>query len=143
VPDSNSSWIRQSIPPDVNAATVARRALARFGSQLVDDVVERSAVVVSEVVTNSVKHAGLTAAQPINLEIGLTPERLRIEITDDGARFEPAVVRPDRDRAVGGWGLVLVDELTDRWGVDFSRSTCVWCEFDRPGSRQPGRPSAT
>src|SRR4051812_30475845 len=123
-------WTLQSIPSDVNAPLVARRALERFSSQLEDDVFERSALVVSEVVTNSVKHAGLTAAQPIDLQIGLTPERLRIEITDDGPGFEPAAVPADPSQAAGGWGLPLVDRLADRWGVDFSHSTHVWCEFD-------------
>jgi anti-sigma regulatory factor (Ser/Thr protein kinase) len=126
----NPTSSHQSIAPDVNAPVVARRALERFSGQLEDDVAERSALVVSEVVTNSVKHAGLTATQPIDLEIGLAPERLRIEITDDGPGFEPAAAPADPSQATGGWGLPLVDRLTDRWGIDFSHSTHVWCEFD-------------
>jgi anti-sigma regulatory factor (Ser/Thr protein kinase) len=119
-----------SIPPDVNAPLAARRALEWFSSQLEDDVFERSTLVVSEVVTNSVKHAGLTAAQPIDLEIGLTPDRLRVEITDDGHGYEPVAIGPGRHDGTGGWGLLLVDRLSDRWGVDFSHSTRVWCEFE-------------
>jgi anti-sigma regulatory factor (Ser/Thr protein kinase) len=70
------------------------------------------------------------ATQPIDLEIGLAPERLRIEVTDHGHGFEPAAVPADPSQAAGGWGLVLVDRLTDRWGVAFSHSTHVWFEFD-------------
>jgi anti-sigma regulatory factor (Ser/Thr protein kinase) len=123
--DSRPTLSRQSIAPDLNAPAAARLALERFRGQLEDDVFERSALVLSEVVTNSVKHAGLTAAQPIDLEIGLTPERLRVEITDDGHGFEPLAVTPGRHDGSGGWGLWLVEGMTDRWGVDFTHSTRV------------------
>ena len=58
-------------------------------------------------------------------------DALRVEVTDQGAGFEPTVLRPDPGERPGGWGLWLVDQLTDRWGVDFSHSTRVWCEFER------------
>ena len=91
---------------------------------------ERSALVVTEVVTNSVTHAGLTAAQPIDLHIQVLPACLRIEVTDEGTRgFDPVVAPPDAGQN-SGRGFWMVDQLTDRWGVDFSRSTRVWCEFD-------------
>jgi anti-sigma regulatory factor (Ser/Thr protein kinase) len=128
--DARATSTRRSIAPDVHAPVAARRALERFSSRLENDVVERSRLVITEVVTNSVKHAGLTAAQPIDLEIGLAHDRLRIEITDAGPGFEPAVGRRGRDDGSGGWGLFLVDRLTDRWGVDFGHSTRVWCEFE-------------
>jgi anti-sigma regulatory factor (Ser/Thr protein kinase) len=128
--DARPTSTRRSIVPDVHAPVVARRALERFSSQLENDVVERSRLVITEVVTNAVKHAGLTATQRIDLEIGLADDLLRIEITDDGPGFELAVGRRGRDDGSGGWGLFLVDRLTDRWGVDFRHSTRVWCEFD-------------
>ena len=65
--------------------------------------IERSALVVTEVVSNSVKHAGLTAAQRIDLNITVLPECLRIEVTDDGAGFDPVVTRPDPSQRSGGW----------------------------------------
>jgi anti-sigma regulatory factor (Ser/Thr protein kinase) len=128
--DPSATSTRQLLAPDVEAPVIARRALERFSGQLDDDVFERSALVLSEVVTNSVKHAGLTATQPVDLEIGLATERLRIEITDEGPGFDPDRVQPDPNETAGSWGLVLVDQLSDRWGVDFSHSTHVWCEFD-------------
>ena len=84
---------------------------------------------VTEVVTNSVTHAGLTAAQPIDLHIQVLPDA-RIEVTDKGsAGFDLVVTLPDPGQN-SGRGLWMVDQLTDRWGVDFTRSTHVWCEFD-------------
>ena len=58
---------------------------------------------------------------------------LRIEVTDYGIGFLPPATSPARGNAAGGWGLWLVDQLTDRWGVDCSHSTRVWVEFDRIG----------
>jgi anti-sigma regulatory factor (Ser/Thr protein kinase) len=122
--------VRRSIAPDLHAPAAARQALDGFRGQLEADVIERSALVVTEVVTNSVTHAGLTAAQPIGLNLQVLPECLRIEVKDEGTRsFDPVVTLPYPGQS-SGRGFWMVDQLTDRWGVDFTRSTRVWCEFD-------------
>ena len=75
-------------------------------------------------------HAGLTAGQPIDLNIQVVAGCLRIDVTDAGtAGFDLVVALPypGQDSGRGFW---MVDHLTDRWGVDFIRSTRVWCEFD-------------
>ena len=122
--------VRRSFAPDLAAPGAARRALNGFRGQLGEDVIERSALVVTEFVTNSVTHAGLTAAQPIDLSIQVVPGCLRIEVTDEGAAgFEPVVALPYPGQN-SGRGFWIVDQLTDRWGVEFTHSTSVWCEFD-------------
>jgi hypothetical protein len=64
------------------------------------------------------------------------PACLRIDVTDEGtAGFEPVVTLPHPGQN-SGRGFWIVDQLTDRWGVDFSRSTRVWCEFDLHDRRQ-------
>jgi anti-sigma regulatory factor (Ser/Thr protein kinase) len=121
---------RRSLAPERGAGAAARRALDGFRGELEEDVIERSALVVTEVVTNSVMHARLTAAQPIDLNIQLSPRCLRIEVPDEGTRsFDPAITRLDAGQD-SGRGLWMIDQLTDRWGVEFTRSTHVWCEFD-------------
>ena len=122
--------VRRSLAPDLDAPTAARRALDQLGGYLEEDVIERTALVLTEVVTNSVMHAGLTTAQPIDLNIQALPGCLRIEVTDEGtAGFDPVVQRPYPGQN-SGWGFWMVDQLTDRWGVDFTHSTRVWCELD-------------
>ena len=122
--------VRRSFPPDLDAPAAARRALDAFRGQLAEDVIERGALVVSEFVTNSVMHAGLAVAQRIDLNIRVLPGCLRIEVTDEGtARFDLVVILPHPGQN-SGRGFWIVDQLSDRWGVDFSRSTRVWCEFD-------------
>ena len=102
-----------------------------FRGQFEDDVIDRSALVVTEVLTNSITHAGLGAAQLIELNIQELPGCLRIEVTDAGtASFDPVVALPYPGQT-SGRGFWMVDQLTDRWGIDFAHSTHVWCEFDR------------
>jgi anti-sigma regulatory factor (Ser/Thr protein kinase) len=121
---------RRSLAPEPRAGAAARRALDGFRGELEDDVVERSALFVTEAVTNSVTHAGLTAAQPIDLNIQVSSRCLRIEVTDEGTRsFDPVATLPNAGQDTGR-GLWMIDQLTDRWGVDFTSSTRVWCEFD-------------
>ena len=72
--------VHRSLAPELGAAAAARRALDGFRGELEEDVIERSALVVTEVVTNSVTHAGLTAAQQIDLNIQVSPGYLRIEL---------------------------------------------------------------
>jgi anti-sigma regulatory factor (Ser/Thr protein kinase) len=124
--------LRRSLTPNLDAATAARRALAGLDSQIDDDLLTRSRLAVSEVVTNSVKHAQLRPREAIDLEVWVLPDRLHVEVTDRGPGFKNRVARPDPDgAAAGGWGLWLVDQLADGWGVDLSHSTRVWMEFDR------------
>jgi anti-sigma regulatory factor (Ser/Thr protein kinase) len=130
VTELDDDSVRRLLAPDLDAPAAARWALEGFRGQLEDEVVERSALVVSEVVTNSVTHAGLTAAQPIDLNMRAAHGCLRIEVTDEGtAEFNPVVTLPSAGQSTGR-GFWMVDQLTDRWGVDFSHSTRVWCEFD-------------
>jgi serine/threonine-protein kinase RsbW len=104
-------------------------------AQIDDDLLERGRLALSEVVTNSVKHARLRPSQLIDVQVALFAALLRIEVADDGPGFRPVATRPDpSSAAAGGWGLWLVDQLTDRWGVDCSHSTRVWLEFDRSPS---------
>ncbi len=53
---------------------------------------------------------------------------VRVEVIDEGRGFRPSVREPRAD-AEGGWGLYLVDQLADRWGVrDDGR--VVWAELE-------------
>jgi hypothetical protein len=49
--------------------------------------------------------------------------------SDLDARFEHPPAPPSPD-AVGGWGLMLVDRIADRWGIaNGTGGTCVWFEL--------------
>ena len=89
-------------------------------------------LVVSEVVTNSVRHGQGGEDGCVELTVDAGPDRIRLEIVDEGPGFEPTPTAGLSDRP-GGWGLFLVDSLADRWGVEASPRTRVWLEMS-PGS---------
>jgi anti-sigma regulatory factor (Ser/Thr protein kinase) len=115
------------IDRDTSAPANARRAVERFGGHLSADVVPDVKLLVSELITNSVKYGGDGAVQ-LKLR-SEDPQHIYVEVVDQGVGFVPTA----RDRPKtepGGWGLHLVEALTRRWGVH-EGSTHVWFEIDR------------
>ncbi len=107
--------------------------LAEVSDHLPPPRLEDAQLLVSELVTNAIRHAGLGAADSITLVVAMDEHRLRVEVCDPGRGFEFAEPEPDPSRA-SGWGLYLVRELSDRWGVERGAATLVWFELDRrPG----------
>jgi anti-sigma regulatory factor (Ser/Thr protein kinase) len=117
---------------------VARHTVAGLAPFLDPVVAENAELLVSELVTNSVRHAGLPPEASIEFSVRASAEVLMVEVADAGRGFEhDAPPRPravdDTDRA-SGWGLFLVDRIADRWGaVQMDGETRVWFEL-RPGA---------
>ena len=112
------------------AATAARLALDNLDAELDPVLAQDLRLLVTEAVKNSVQHAGVGPEDSIGLKIAVKPELVRIEVTDDGPGFEPDASRPDEDE-VSGWGLFLIDQLAERWGVVQENGTTVWFEVSR------------
>jgi anti-sigma regulatory factor (Ser/Thr protein kinase) len=116
------------------AAAVARLALDRLAGRVPARRMRDLRLLVSEVVTNAVRHAGLREGDRIRLRVDVADRHVRVEVHDPGHGFRPRRPKPDPARA-SGWGLYLVDELADRWGVDGDGpGTRVWFELDRAAS---------
>lgn len=115
------------IPRDARAPMRARRAVEELGPAIDPAIQHDVVLLVSELITNSVKYG---ADGDLRLHIDApAPKRLRVEVVNQGASFEPqARSRPKTEP--GGWGLHLVETLADRWGVH-AGSTHVWFEIDR------------
>jgi anti-sigma regulatory factor (Ser/Thr protein kinase) len=87
-------------------------------------------LLVSELVTNAVRHAGAGPAGKVQVTLDCCDQGVRVVVADDGPGFVPRLAhRPDPP--VDGFGLVLVDELADRWGVQRDGGARVWFEIDR------------
>ena len=115
---------------DPDSPAEARRALGEVSDHLSPRRLEDAQLLVSELVTNAIRHAGLHDDDRIKLVVVAGDRALRIEVCDPGRGFELTEPNPDPTRP-SGWGLYLVRELSDRWGVDRSIQTRVWFELDR------------
>ena len=123
--------IERQLAVTPEAAAEARHALT--GIALTDDRERDVRLLVSELVTNAVRHANLAPGDVILLVIEVEEQILRVEVHDPGGGFIPRAPAPDPARP-SGWGLYLVEELADRWGVDSDERTLVWFELDRPAA---------
>jgi anti-sigma regulatory factor (Ser/Thr protein kinase) len=111
-----------------DAAALARRALKRLEHELDEETVDVIRLLVTELVTNSVRHAD---AQAVDMRVHVAREHVRLEVTDRGPGFEFEERSAGQDLE-GGWGLYLVDRLADRWGVTNERGASrVWAEIAR------------
>ena len=121
------------IPVSRTVAADARRWVSDLEEDL--DASEREMVVLmlSELVSNSVRHGPLDTGDHVDLRVTWTGNTIRVEVHDGGQGFDLASVYPP-DRSVvpasHGHGLALVDAMATRWGVDEARPTTVWFEFD-------------
>jgi anti-sigma regulatory factor (Ser/Thr protein kinase) len=114
------------LPSTAAAPARARGALGELSGRISPRRLEDVRLLVSELVTNAVRHA---QGDMVRLVVSLGQGRLRVEVHDLGRGFEVRAPADDPVRA-SGWGLVLVDELADRWGVDATPATAVWFEMD-------------
>src|SRR5881392_4173652 len=90
-----------------------------------------SAKVARDAVAGLDGHLGLDASEPVQLSVGVEGDTVRVAVRDPGPGFEPPGA-PTDPAHVGGWGLVLVDQLAERWGVDREDdANVVWCELKR------------
>lgn len=104
---------------------MARRALGELKWHVHPDVVQRVRLLVSELVTNAVRHAQTSA---ISMDVDVNDDRVRIAIGDRGEGFEGRHQEPQPDQ-VSGWGLYLVEQLSTTWGVETpGGGTLVWFE---------------
>jgi anti-sigma regulatory factor (Ser/Thr protein kinase) len=106
-----------------------RRVREALGPHVGDELLSDIELVVSELVTNSVRHG---PGDPISLRLVKAPSGVSGEVVDEG---DGVVAIRNRERtAAGGLGLPLVDYLTSAWGV-YPGSTHVWFRFDATDPR--------
>jgi anti-sigma regulatory factor (Ser/Thr protein kinase) len=121
------------LPRELDSAAAARHGVDQLAPDLGEEQLGDVRLLVSELVTNSLRHAELSPDDSITLRVELTSGVVRVEVCDPGKGFELAG-HPGDPETVEGWGLYLVETLADRWGVDRTpegKATVVWFELDR------------
>jgi anti-sigma regulatory factor (Ser/Thr protein kinase)/PAS domain-containing protein len=105
---------------------------------LPETVIADVRLLVSELASNAVRHAGGDAYR---LELDLDPHRLRVELADSGPGPVAGASARTRDALPeGGYGLGIVDRLSDRWGIERTagpRPTRIWFELPREERKGP------
>jgi len=88
---------------------------------------------VSELVSNVIRHMG--EGTPVRVRVarvGPDNDRIRVEVTDPDPRALPVLLDATTDTGLGaesGRGLMLLDAVAVRWGVEQGVSgKVVWCE---------------
>ncbi len=108
-----------------SAATARRLTLAKLRAWGLPSLGETCELLVSELVGNAVRHTG---AQTFGLRMTRRRGWIRVEVRDP-SRALPCLL-PVHETDVSGRGLMLVDKLSDRWGVDLlPRGKTTWFEL--------------
>jgi anti-sigma regulatory factor (Ser/Thr protein kinase) len=124
------------IPATHQAPAKARRALGRLALPL--PLAFDAQVAVSELVSNSVRHAGLGPDDLIRVTADWSGARLRVHVRDRRRGTRPTAVSGSIRPAPGaesGWGLYLVEQFTSRWGTSASG---YWFELQQEPPRPGG-----
>jgi anti-sigma regulatory factor (Ser/Thr protein kinase) len=117
-----------TLPCRPAAAAAARALLTRWlqdrgGARLLDD----ARLLVSELVTNSIRHACVPAGAALRVTATAYDAMIRVEVADTGTHGALRLHAPNAE--TGGRGLQLVDRLAVAWGVTHRRGTEVWFEL--------------
>ena len=114
---------------EVGAAAAARQALREENGELPATVRDDVLLLVSELVSNAVLHAGAGPERPLQVQLLRGPRWLVVTVSDEGPGFRWHPNVEPRNES-GGWGLYLVDQIADCWGVECTASGArVWFEI--------------
>lgn len=128
--DVGVSRLELQLPQTTESVRRARRTIAAFldPGEVPASVVDDLLLLVSELVTNAVVHAGSPAVVRLDADL----DRIKVAVADRDADGSPGtVVEPD-PLSSSGRGVLLVDRLAARWGVEpHCEGKTVWFELPR------------
>ncbi|MGW3250240.1 SpoIIE family protein phosphatase [Streptomyces fungicidicus] len=121
--------LRQRVTPgDPEALAGARRMIrTAVGAWGAGDRADEIELVADEMITNVLMHTEGAAVVTLRALTGGEP-RVRVEVEDTSSALPRR--REAGESGVSGRGLLLIETLTDVWGVEArGGGKCVWCEF--------------
>ena len=120
--------IRFTLPAKPVAPSIARGTIDPLQNRLSEESYYTVQLLVTELITNSLRHAEFGTEDAIDIRIEVENGCARVSVCDPGGSAEPKLLEQDLE-STGGRGLFLVDAMADRWGVDTNSRTCVWFEL--------------
>jgi anti-sigma regulatory factor (Ser/Thr protein kinase) len=122
-----------SMPGGTGAAAIARRSVISIEAGLPLGVRHRVALMLSELVANAVLHGGAGPDEILEVRVASSVRRVRVEVIDPGWHG----VEPHQriQHADGGYGLLLIEHLSDCWGRETTAEggSLAWFELDLDG----------
>jgi anti-sigma regulatory factor (Ser/Thr protein kinase) len=109
---------------EANAVPAARRALDPLASLMVPERLDDARLLVSELVTNSLRHGALLAHDEVQLTADLGDGKVRIRVLDPGRGFALGGRPPSAGSQ--GLGLYLLSQLAEAWSITVDGVTSVW-----------------
>jgi serine/threonine-protein kinase RsbW len=131
------------LPHSATSVPAARRlAEEAAASRIEDSRVDDFVLMVSEAVSNAVRHAPPMSDGRILLTFDTNEEVVRGVVTGGGSMFVPNQDPSAEDQPRQHFGLRIIDALSSRWGVTVDGATNVWFEVDarRRGSTTDADP---
>ena len=117
---------RMSMLPTLDAPRAARAAIAQWmPASTPRTLLQDAKLLVSELVTNSVRHGGAGGA-PIVVSAGTSDRAAWFDVADAGDRSRVSLRPPT---GAGGMGLNIVHEVASQWGTSDGDGTHVWFEL--------------
>ena len=118
ITNGNGTTVRLTIPARAEYITLCRLALTGIARvrELSDEVLADLKLALTEAASNSVRHAYSGNDEPGVVEISyeVHPDRLVIEVTDEGAGFDPTASKgPPEDLSEGGLGIAIIRAIAD------------------------------
>jgi serine/threonine-protein kinase RsbW len=118
VTNGNGSTVRLTIPARAEYITLCRLALTGIARvrDLSDEILADLKLALTEAASNSVRHAyvGADHAGLVEISYELLPDRLVIEVTDEGEGFDPAEADgPPEELSEGGLGIAIIRAIAD------------------------------
>jgi len=115
--------VRLRIPAKAEYVTLCRLALTGLAQlRAMDDAtVADIKLALTEAVSNSVRHAYDGSADGhVDIRYELHPDRLDIEVVDDGAGFDPDEAPPlgGNELSEGGLGIAIIRTIADEFEID-------------------------
>jgi serine/threonine-protein kinase RsbW len=114
--NGNGTTVRLTIPARAEYITLCRLALTGIARlrELSDETLADLKLALTEAASNSVRHAYADErVGTVEIAYKLLPDRLVIEVTDEGGGFDPAAAPPPGDFSEGGLGIAIIRAIAD------------------------------
>ena len=123
---SGARVVDMRLPASPEAVATARHGLAPLQDVLTPDRLDDVRLLVSELVTNSLRHGSLGPGDKVELTVDLHDRaKVRVEVRDPGTGFALGV-RPSDGTVTLGLGRYLLSQLAEAWSITVDGVTSIW-----------------